>query len=303
MLALVVVTHQAVVARGLTRFLRTRRVSLVSTGLWIEVADVQRPFGNMRHSLGIIEQASCTPGAAFGRFVEQQQMARMTIWQWLSGQFIVLKLKRHLDSHLERCLQGSHHPQLLSRRWFNEQAVACVFDVRDHARRADGHRIIRVGSCGRVLRPVAAFRIEHKAELVFFLPSGPAQIDPPERRCLAIGEPEDRLVIHCNGGGTHGWTPSVLREAHTGFEFVPQPHAFLLIRIDFVAPSSGNVLHFEEGLQWRAQERSATLAQIRTRIGSHRMQVAARVAELGASCIDIAVHVIALTGRMTLLMM
>src|SRR5436853_5235621 len=46
--------------------------------------------------------------------------------------------------------------------------------------------------------------------------------------------------------------------------------------------------------------RSGALRNARTdptRIGSHRMQVAARVAELGASCMDVAVHVIGAYGQ------
>src|SRR5262245_63726550 len=115
----------------------------------------------------------------------------------------------------------------MSGGWFNKQTVARVFHIGNHACRTDGHRILRVFRGDRVLGPVATFRVEYKPELAFLLSSRPAQVDAPERCRLAIGEPEDSFIIHCDSSSAHGWASGVFREAHASFEFVPQTYAFL----------------------------------------------------------------------------
>ena len=55
---LVRIAHQAVIARRLTVFLCTRSMPLISTCDWIEVTNLQRCSGHVRHGLRIIQQAS-----------------------------------------------------------------------------------------------------------------------------------------------------------------------------------------------------------------------------------------------------
>ena len=138
----------------------------------------------------VVEQAPQSPGAAFGRLIKQQQAALVIIRQGLRSQLAIFQLELHLDGILQRGFQRGHGGIVQRFGRLKEQAVAPVFHIRDHARRARTRRVIRAGCIVGLLivpRPIAALQVEQEAILLGIGAPGPTQVDAPECRRLAVG--------------------------------------------------------------------------------------------------------------------
>ena len=186
------------------------------------------------------------------------------VGQRFGRQFVVFQLILHLDGALEDGLQGGHDHRALRLARLEEQAVAPVFDVGDHAVGAWRHGIVRVIGGLLVFRPVAALGIEDEAVVVFVLAPHPAEIDAPERRGMAVGELGQRCrpAFTLDRAQVKRRSPVLLGEAHRRADLVAQAHALLFVRIDLVAPPGRDVLQAEEMVQRRVQRRAAVFTQI-----------------------------------------
>src|SRR5207247_1927630 len=96
----------------------------------------------------------------------------------------------------------------------DDQTVAPVLDVRDHAPNGRGERILGIVLVGLIARPVAALRVEQEAHLLLLGAALPAEVDALERRGVAVGERGERASLPFHGGAQRARAAPVLCEAH-----------------------------------------------------------------------------------------
>ena len=92
----------------------------------------------------VVEQAAQDAGAALGGLEEHSNLrAQLLGRERLGGQLLLLELEDGLDPALERRLERGHLALASScSAGFEQQAVAVIFDERDHAPGGPGHRVL-----------------------------------------------------------------------------------------------------------------------------------------------------------------
>ena len=168
MVHLVVVAHQAVVAGCFAVFLGVSSMAQVLAGLRVEVAQLQGCLRPPRQSAcGSIQQLAQHARAAFGRLIEQDQLAVVRIRQRLCGQLVVLELVADLNGDLSAACRDAICAGSSSGHWLEQQAVFGGPPQRGSragcAARSD-HPVILVGRL--LLGPVAALDVQHKPRLI-----------------------------------------------------------------------------------------------------------------------------------------
>ena len=78
-------------------------------------------------------------------------------------------------------------------------------------------------------------------------------------------------------------SPARITEAHTSEDIKAKAHPLLFVRGDAIAPAGRDILQAEKLAERRSEQHATLLADIRSSILSHGMQVAADLAELGFS--------------------
>src|SRR5205814_356878 len=108
---------------------------------------------------GVVDQSAQDASPALGRLVEEEESPVLGIRQWFSRQLVILKLIAHLDRILEGSLERGHLLGTERHGRFKQQAVAPVFDKRDHALCPGTQRVsvTLVSDLVLTLLPVATF--------------------------------------------------------------------------------------------------------------------------------------------------
>ena len=118
--------------------------------------------------------------AALGRLVEQQDPPIVCTREWFCRQLVVFKLEGGFNGTLESGLQRGHLFGFQGDQGFEQQAVAAVLHVRDHALRAGGHWIVRIVFMRQLVPgPVAPLDVQHESVLMLILAACPAQVNAP----------------------------------------------------------------------------------------------------------------------------
>jgi hypothetical protein len=285
-IGLVEVREEAVVAGGLALLSLGGGAPEVFAGVWVEVAEREGLTRDPGHGAFVLEQAAEHARAALGGLVEEEAAAIVAGGQRLGGELAVFDLELALDGALEGGLQRRHDGAAEGLGGVDEEAVAGVFDVGDHALLLGGRGLVRLGvELFRVLlaRPDPALGVEEEAGRIGVLAPAPAEVDPPDVGRVAVGEGgEGGAVLVDQGGGATATVAIDSGEVDVGAQVVADPQALFFVRGDPVAAAGDDVAHAEEVLVDVTGERVAGGATIRGEGARYGLDRAAGAAAEGS---------------------